>query len=1686
MQFFRSMFICLAFATFCFGQLTISLPQRDVGVSLKDGAVVFNNGEGYTQPGEPKLPRYTVTVVLPAGTDRSHVTVSVANPVFEDVAGTWDIRPMEPFMAKNQIVWPSGKTIVDGKDIGVYTTNAYFPSSCKGCVSVGAMRQYNMAGIIVYPFAYNPVTKKLKKLVSGSLVVTGPGISAQSVSGVKAASQGAAKPGSRGDFLKNKAVNPGMMDQYPAAGGAVSPLKALGSAQPMDAGSSVGYAIITTQATVAASKALDLYIQSLTRDQSFNVILATEAQWNNGQSIAATTTNQRADNIRAWLHANYLSMNILYVLLIGNPCPVNGDVPMKHCWPRTDALGEPKDLNDKDAPTDYYYAELNGDWSNDQGYYGDYRDLSRPGGPEQYPDVAVGRIPLCTGSSIQDISYLDNILVRVMRYKMEADKEWRKSALLSMVSVWESAAGGGDTWRTGERIKRDAVDPSVFSFYRIYDDFNPYPQGSPGAPVPAVHTIEPPVEDFNCTENKMANAWNSQNPGVVMWYTHGSSTEAANVLSTNTVFRLNDLHPSFVFSGSCTNAAPENINLAADLLYAQSVAVVASTRTCFIGSDGEPSLLCPGIGNSYLQGIITWGTRAGDALNQAKTLAPVQNSYEWMDVLQISLYGPPEVDLGLNYSVRYLSDSWYPDYYPTQETNGWGPVEYNMSNGGGAAADGQLISLAGAQYQKGIGTFANSTVTYTLGAGLFSRFRVNFGIDDILNNYCTESFGNVIFKILVNGSEVYKSTTPMTLDNGMRQQVLDVSKASTITLNAEDPAGVRDCGDFVSWGGAQLTPIPQNSFVPLVEAGKDTTVYITDGVDLHGIAVDDNLPSALTTSWRKSVGPGTATFSDVFTINAHVNFDATGTYTLALLASDGASTPSDYVTITVNPEVKPIAPTSLSATALSGNEVSLSWSMTESRQTGYKIERIGGVDASFRVIKTIDDKKTLNYTDTSKLSANTSYQYRVCAFNTAGNSPYSNTVSTKTLLTPAVPYDLQATVVSSSRVDLSWKNVATNATNIFIEKSSDYMNNFTEAAMLAASATSCSVTGLLDGTCYYFRAYTKNNYGTSPYTTEYASATTPLLAPSNLVATAVSNTEIDLSWKNNTAATGPGVQIMRAEGSSTSFDPVIQVWDPSQTTYQDKGVSPGVSYTYYVYTMVNGLYSGYSNNATASTQAYTITATAGTGGTISPSGTITVYKWQNKSFAIAANPGFTIDAVTVDGVSQGAVASYQFTNVTANHTINATFKVNVGLTKQTVSAVSASSAVQVASLAIDGKTTTRWESTQNVDPQWIRFDMGSSKAITVMVLDWETASAKNYTIEGSNDATFATKTTLVTKTNMPSVQHRIDSLTGLTGSYRYYRMYGTARSTTQWGYSIWEARLYTGSGSTTYKLTTTTSGNGSGTIALNPAGGVYSPNQQVAVSATPAASSNFTGWSGAASGTITPVNVVMDADKTVTATFTLKTFTITVTVGPNGSVSPNGTVTVNYNSTPTFTITPISGYQVDAVTVDNVSQGTIASYTFLPVTANHSINATFKVKTTTTNLALNKTSYASSFQVNNEIAKANDADASGTRWAASSATLPQWWMVDLCSGETPRVTKTVNSFTVVWYKFSATYTYKVEVSLDNNTWTKVGDFTDATTATNRTMTHTLATGVAAQYVRISISGVSNGWASMFDFAVTGQ
>ena len=79
-------------------------------------------------------------------------------------------------------------------------------------------------------------------------------------------------------------------------------------------------------------------------------------------------------------------------------------------------------------------------------------------------------------------------------------------------------------------------------------------------------------------------------------------------------------------------------------------------------------------------------------------------------------------------------------------------------------------------------------------------------------------------------------------------------------------------------------------------------------------------------------------------------------------------------------------------------------------------------------------------------------------------------------------------------------------------------------------------------------------------------------------------------------------------------------------------------------------------NQSGAQQSYTINVTAGANGSVSPSGAVTVTSGANQAFTITPASGYRIQDVKVDGTSVGQVNSFTFTNVTANHRLQATFK----------------------------------------------------------------------------------------------------------------------------------------------------------------------------------------------------------------------------------------------------------------------------------------------------------------------------------------------------------------------------------------------------------------------------------------------
>ena len=140
------------------------------------------------------------------------------------------------------------------------------------------------------------------------------------------------------------------------------------------------------------------------------------------------------------------------------------------------------------------------------------------------------------------------------------------------------------------------------------------------------------------------------------------------------------------------------------------------------------------------------------------------------------------------------------------------------------------------------------------------------------------------------------------------------------------------------------------------------------------------------------------------------------------------------------------------------------------------------------------------------------------------------------------------------------------------------------------------------------------------------------------------------------ATTGPNGAIYPSGSTTVNYN-TSQTYSITPTSgYQIAdvlvdGVSAGAVALY----TFDNVSASHSINATFTTAMFTITATNGTGGTISPGAVTTVLYNASKSYSITPISGYEILDVLVDGKSVGAVSSHDFINITSNHTISATF-----------------------------------------------------------------------------------------------------------------------------------------------------------------------------------------------------------------------------------------------------------------------------------------------------------------------------------------------------------------------------------------------------------------------------------------------
>ncbi len=149
-------------------------------------------------------------------------------------------------------------------------------------------------------------------------------------------------------------------------------------------------------------------------------------------------------------------------------------------------------------------------------------------------------------------------------------------------------------------------------------------------------------------------------------------------------------------------------------------------------------------------------------------------------------------------AVNNLSDlTW------TSVTNGWGPVEKDLSNGEKATGDGKPLTINGVSYLRGLGVHADSSVVYNLDKAC-TRLTARVGVDDEVG-----SRGSVSFQAYADGQKLYDSGT-LTGRNSSRKLDINLTGKQRLELVVTD-AGDSRSHDHADWVEPRLECQPQTN-----------------------------------------------------------------------------------------------------------------------------------------------------------------------------------------------------------------------------------------------------------------------------------------------------------------------------------------------------------------------------------------------------------------------------------------------------------------------------------------------------------------------------------------------------------------------------------------------------------------------------------------------------------------------------------------------------------------------------------------------------------------------------------------------------------------------------------------------------------------------------------------------------------
>jgi hypothetical protein len=321
-----------------------------------------------------------------------------------------------------------------------------------------------------------------------------------------------------------------------------------------------------------------------------------------------------------------------------------------------------------------------------------------------------------------------------------------------------------------------------------------------------------------------------------------------------------------------------------------------------------------------------------------------------------------------------------------------------------------------------------------------------------------------------------------------------------------------------------------------------------------------------TASWDKLTVLD-ATSTPAYTHKA-LNVNKTYRYAVQAYNSTGLSATSS-VGATMTPWDLPLGPASIQLVPpVEGQKVTLSWYDQDDNELGFLVQRQEApLNADWTTIANVPANPSptfggVMWSDTTVVPGHT-YNYRVCAWNNSGPSPWTQPVAATTPLVPFAPSNLTTSNLTGLSVDLAWTHDGFNILGNLVQRSNSPTGTFTTIATLGPDARTYTDATLTEGNTYYYVAKTYNATGVSS-ASNMVTVTAPIMPPpppSWTVAPSAVGTSVSGSFAvNNPIVTS--VALQRATGVGGVFATIQSIPISGPGTYSFVDTSPAQSTTY--------------------------------------------------------------------------------------------------------------------------------------------------------------------------------------------------------------------------------------------------------------------------------------------------------------------------------------------------------------------------------------------------------------------------------------------------------------------------------------------------------------------------------------------